>query len=167
MRRRLLLFSLALLALLAAGTAIRAGADASPPAVFDGLLGGSRTTSALAELAPPDLEPGEEFRLSEIGRDAHTSHHMVWIRDREQPHRHDHHDLVAVIVRGHGQMLLGREERPVGEGSVLYIPRGTRHAFRNQSGAPSLAYAIYTPAIDPNDRIPDPDEAAGVGSGRP
>jgi mannose-6-phosphate isomerase-like protein (cupin superfamily) len=125
----------------------------SPPAVLDALLPEGRITQTLAELAASEaLAPGEPFRLKELGRDAHSSHHLVWIRDREVPHRHDRHDLFVVVLHGYGHMLLGEEERPVGEGSVLYVPRGTPHAFRNASATPAAAYAVYVPAFDGEDR---------------
>jgi mannose-6-phosphate isomerase-like protein (cupin superfamily) len=78
----------------------------------------------------------------------------VWIVDREVPHRHDTHDLVVVMLRGYGTMRLGGETRPVGPSSILYVPRGTPHAFANESGEPALAYAVYTPAFDGVDRVP-------------
>jgi mannose-6-phosphate isomerase-like protein (cupin superfamily) len=124
-------------------------------AVLDALYGSERRTVALDALAGDDgLAPGEAFKVVELGRDAHTSHHLVWIRDREVSHRHDRHDLVVVMLRGHGAMRLGAEERAVGEGSILYVPRGTVHAFRNASPEPAAAYAVYTPAFDGTDRIP-------------
>ena len=52
-----------------------------------------------------------------------------------------------------GTERIGDEERPVGEGSVLYVPRGTVHAFRNTSGDVAFAYAIYVPAFDGRDRV--------------
>jgi mannose-6-phosphate isomerase-like protein (cupin superfamily) len=139
----------------AAAGLVAAEQVASPPAVVDAKFPGLRRTEALAALERSEtLAPDEEFRLREIGRDAHTSHHLVWIRDREQPHRHDRHDLVVVVLRGHGFMRLDAEERPVGEGSILYVPRGTPHAFRNASGDVAVAYAIYAPAFDAADRVP-------------
>jgi mannose-6-phosphate isomerase-like protein (cupin superfamily) len=60
----------------------------------------------------------------------------------------------VVILRGHGSMLLGDQERPVGLDSIVYVPRGTTHAFRNSSGEPAIAYAVYTPAFDGRDRTP-------------
>jgi mannose-6-phosphate isomerase-like protein (cupin superfamily) len=135
-------------------------AVADPPAVFDALLPSGRRTEELRSLgASTPLPAGEDFRITEIGRDAHTSHHLVWIRDRESPHRHDRHDLLVVVLRGHGGMMLGSEERPVGEGSILYVPRGTVHAFRNASGEPAFAYAVYVPAFDGQDRIPAQPES--------
>jgi mannose-6-phosphate isomerase-like protein (cupin superfamily) len=124
------------------------------PAMLDALFPDGRRTESLAALADTEtLADGESFRLRELGRDAHSSHHLVWIRDRETPHRHDRHDLFVVMLRGHGTMRLGSEERVVGSGSVLYVPRGTVHAFRNTSGEVAAAYAVYAPAFDGRDRV--------------
>jgi mannose-6-phosphate isomerase-like protein (cupin superfamily) len=128
-------------------------ARGAPPAVFDGLLPGRLNVPLETLASRAALAPGQAFRVVEIGRDAHTSHHVATIRDREVPHRHDRHDLVVVMVRGHGHMRMGDEERPIGEGSVLYVPRGTPHAFRNDSDAPAVAYAMYAPAFDGQDRV--------------
>ena len=42
--------------------------------------------------------------------------------------------------------------RPVGEGSVLSVSRGTLHAFRNAADAPAVASAVHAPAFDGEDR---------------
>lgn len=152
MSRRRNALSQAAAALLIA--AFAAAAHADPPAVLDaGFPDGRRTEPLASLLEGPALAPEENFRIQELGRDAHTSHHLVWIRDREVPHRHDRHDLFVVILRGQGTMRLGDEERPVGEGSILYVPRGTVHAFRNTSEEPAAAYAVYAPAFDGEDRV--------------
>ena len=145
------------LALIALGVPLLIGAEAEPPAVLDARFGEQRNTIALEALETRALlGPGENQRVVEIGRDAHTSHHVVSIRDRETPHRHDRHDLTVVILEGWGTMRLGDEERRVGKGSILYVPRGTVHAFRNLSDAPAVAYAVYSPAFDGKDRVPEP-----------
>ena len=128
--------------------------DAAPP-VLDALFPSGRETPELSELVRlAALPEGEDFRVVELGRDARTSHHAVAIRDREVPHRHDRHDLFVVLLRGHGAMQLGDEERPVGPGSLLYVPRGTPHAFRNATDLPAIAYAVYLPPFDGQDRVP-------------
>ena len=137
---------------LSASSCIGAARD-SPP-VLDALLPDGRDTRTLESiLESSPLPAGKEFQVTELGRDEHSSHHLVWIRTAEVPHRHDRHDLFVVILRGHGWMRLHDEERLVGEGSILYIPRGTLHAFRNTSDSPAAAYAVYTPAFDGADRV--------------
>jgi mannose-6-phosphate isomerase-like protein (cupin superfamily) len=151
----------ALVAVLFGGVA---AADGPPPAVFDALLGDDRRTESLASLAAAaPLTPDEDFRVVEVGRDAASSHHVVSIRHGETRHRHDRHDLLVVVLRGHGSMRLGEGVRPVGEGSILWIPRGTVHAFRNAAPEPAAAYAVYLPPFDGEDRV----EASGEGSEDP
>ncbi len=140
--------------LVLAAVALAASPETAKP-TLDVLLPSGRLTlplEALAEKYP--LAPGKDFQVFELGRDEHTSHHVVWIVDREVPHRHDTHDLVVVMLRGHGTMRIGDELRPIGERSILYGPRGTPHAFRNESRAPALAYAVYSPPFDGLDRVP-------------
>ena len=78
---------------------------------------------------------------------------MVSIRGAEVPHRHERHDLLVVLLKGFGSMRLADEVSTVGEGSILYIPRGTPHAFTNRSDAVAVAYAVYLPAFDGTDRV--------------
>lgn len=130
------------------------GRAESPQAVLDLMLGERDTIPLALLIRRAELAPGEESKVVEIGRDARSSHHVVGLRKGEQPHRHDHHDLVVVLLRGHGVMRLGDETRAVGTGSVLYVPRGTVHAFTNRSGAPATAYTLYTPPFNGTDRVP-------------
>lgn len=129
-------------------------ATRGPEPTVDALLGSERVRiplTALAERVP--LAAEQDFRVVEVGRDAATSHHLVAIRTAEVPHRHDRHDLFVLIARGHGTMRIGKAALPVGEGSLLYVPRGALHAFANESGAPAVAYAVYTPPFDGEDRV--------------
>ena len=130
------------------------GLAEGPEPVLDAFVGEERITVPLAELAQREtLPPGESFKVVELARDAHTSHHLVALRKGEEPHRHARHDLLVVMLRGHGSMLQGGEERAVGVGSILYVPRGHVHAFRNASAEPALAYVVYSPPFDGEDRI--------------
>jgi mannose-6-phosphate isomerase-like protein (cupin superfamily) len=139
-----------------AALAFFAAAPSAPPVpVLDALFPGGRITQSLdALLAEHPLAKDETFQVLEIGRDANSSQHLVWIVDGEQPHRHDTHDLFVVMLRGWGTMRIGAETRPLGPGSIVYVPHATPHAFTNLSGAPAAAYAIYFPPFDGKDRVP-------------
>lgn len=148
------------LAVPAAVLALACAADrpAAPTAVVDALFPEGRLTLALDELvARARLAPDEELRVVDLGRDAGSSHHLVSIRHAETPHRHDRHDLLVRLLRGHGTLQIGDERRPVGEGSILYVPRGAIHAFRNAASEPAVAYVVYLPAFDGQDRVPAGD----------
>jgi mannose-6-phosphate isomerase-like protein (cupin superfamily) len=133
----------------------------APPVVDLWLQGRRHTVPRDALVARARLAPDQDVRVVEIGRDAHTSHQVVGIRTGETPHRHERHDLVVVLLRGRGRMLLGDDTRPVGEGSVLYVPRGTVHAFTNEGPEPAFAHVIHAPPFDGRDRVPagDPSTA--------
>ena len=145
----------------------QAGAPTGPGLAPDNPATRRRRREGQPPLHPILRHPGRvvslrRLRLSSVtqgppcagmGRDAHASHHVVAIRRREQPHSHERHDLLVVLLRGYGSMLLGDEERPLGVGSILYVPRGTPHAFRNASAQPAVAYAVYVPAFDGRDRV--------------
>jgi mannose-6-phosphate isomerase-like protein (cupin superfamily) len=151
--RRALLGALSLASLLAIGAP-----ESPPPApTVDALIGTQRVRiplDALADHAP--LAPDENFRVVELGRDASTSHHVVAIRNAETPHRHERHDLLVLIARGHGSMRIGDAALPVSEGSLLYVPRGAVHAFANESTSPAVSYVIYSPPFDGKDRVEAP-----------
>lgn len=149
-RHRIVLAGIALAAIALAVSP----APGPAPATLDALFPSGRLTLPLDTLAAKyPLVAGKDFQVDEVGRDAHSSQHVVWIADREVPHRHDTHDLFVVMLRGYGTMRLGAESRPVGVGSILYVPRGTPHAFTNESGEPALAYAVYFPPFDGKDRV--------------
>lgn len=123
-------------------------------AVVDAVFPEGRTTAEIDSLiATIELAEDEDFRVVELGRTEHSSHHLVFVRDREMPHRHDLHDLFVVLLRGHGGQLQGDAERPVAEGSIIFIPRGGVHALRNAASEPAVLYAVFTPAFDGQDRV--------------
>ncbi len=147
-------------ALLAAlvGLGCHARSAAPPVASFDALFPEGRQTVPVEVLvARVALAPDQNVRVVDLGRDAGTSHHLVALRGAETPHRHDRHDLVVVMLRGHGSMRIGREERPLGEGSTIYVPRGTPHAFRNQAPEPAVSYVVYAPPYAGDDRVELPE----------
>jgi len=150
--RRAALAGLGVAALLAGAAGVHAH-DGPAPAL-DALLGGSRVSIPLAELAARvPLADGQDFRVEELGRSESTSHHVAAIRTAEPLHRHDQHDLLVVLVRGHGTQRIGDETRPVGEGSVIFVPRGVPHAFTNAGPEPAVAYVVYAPPFDGKDRV--------------
>jgi mannose-6-phosphate isomerase-like protein (cupin superfamily) len=134
-----------------------APAEDARPALLDALYPTGRATVELNLLATRvRLAPGEDTRVIELARDKGTSQHLVAIRKAEVPHRHDRHDLLVVMLRGYGSMSINGQPKPVGEGSILYVPRGAMHAFRNESPEPAVAFAVYTPAFDGKDRVEAP-----------
>ena len=86
-----------------------------------------------------DDQPGRMLAAAPHGQDpAHLlAPELLWTE-----HAHPEADLLVVVLRGHGAMRIGDEERPVGPGSILWVPRGVQHAFRNAAPEPAAAYAV-------------------------
>ena len=84
---------------------------------------------------------------------------ITWVegdRDSEQAvHAHEANEQVYVIVRGHGVMKVGDDEREVWPGTLVYVPPGTGHAIRC-TGEESLAYVSAT-----SPPFPLPPEGSG------
>jgi mannose-6-phosphate isomerase-like protein (cupin superfamily) len=129
-------------------------ATSTQPAMLDALLASDRITRPLAELAAGvPLGASENFKIVEVGRDDHTSQHVVALRGREPLHRHDQHDLLVVVLAGEGKMLIGDSERAIGTQSIVYVPRGTVHSMHNTAPAPLTGYAVFIPPFDGKDRV--------------
>lgn len=74
---------------------------------------------------------------------------------RHALHRHKNAEEVLLVLKGHGNSIVGEDVLPMGPGDVCYIPEGMPHSFHNVSpdeeceiifvygGAPNLAKAGY------------------------
>jgi len=70
-------------------------------------------------------------------------------------HKHRNAEEIILVLKGHGDSVVGEETLPMGPGDVCYIPPGVPHGFKNLSanepceivfiygGAPSLEKAGY------------------------
>ena len=117
--------------------------------------GGAEHASLMALAEDFEVPPGENIVVRELGRDSHVSHHMVAVRDREAPHRHDHSAMTVVVLKGRGRMMIEGEERPIGAGSIIYVPPATVHAYINaKGGALAIAYVMFSPPLRAGDRAP-------------
>jgi len=62
------------------------------------------------------------------------------------PHIHYQEDETFVVLEG--ELILEADERtlPAPIGTVLHVPKGVRHGFRNVGGTPARMLFLYTPA---------------------
>jgi len=129
---------------------MRTGESAGNPAgdfLFPGLMRFSM--SSLEELLRAHLlGEDEDVRLTEVFRaDSSLALSLFQLRGEEYPHYHLRSDLWVYIWRGRGQIALASEERDYGPGQFIQIPAGTLHAFRNISGAPTVALIWQRPPM--------------------
>lgn len=62
------------------------------------------------------------------------------------PHVHPHADEAFFILSGELEFLDGQETFRAGEGDFVFIPRGTRHRFRNVGTHVSRLLFFFTPS---------------------
>ncbi|MFN2470878.1 MAG: cupin domain-containing protein [Gaiellaceae bacterium] len=63
------------------------------------------------------------------------------------PHRHLAEDELFTITGGSISVTAGDETRPVTAGQSVFVPRGTRHLYRNEGLKPASMIAGYAPAV--------------------
>jgi quercetin dioxygenase-like cupin family protein len=62
------------------------------------------------------------------------------------PHVHNREDEAIYLVSGELVVTLGDEQVSVVPGTLIHIPRGTRHTHENSGASPALMLSIYCPA---------------------
>jgi quercetin dioxygenase-like cupin family protein len=62
------------------------------------------------------------------------------------PHRHLAENELSTITEGSISFTAGDETRSVSAGQSIFVPRGTRHLYRNEKTKPASMIAVYTPA---------------------
>ncbi|GAA0915255.1 cupin domain-containing protein [Streptomyces thermoalcalitolerans] len=62
------------------------------------------------------------------------------------PHIHSKEDEAFYVLTGEFEFLNGNQRFTAGPGDFIYIPKGTRHAFRNVAREPARLLVFYTPA---------------------
>lgn len=58
------------------------------------------------------------------------------------PHVHREHDEIFYILEGTFSFVIGNTTQMAGTGTVVWVPRGTRHGFQVQPGSRALLVTI-------------------------
>jgi len=87
------------------------------------------------------------YMLLAKGQFGTTNLSVTWVEcppGSEQPlHQHEAQEQVYVIIRGRGVLIVGDEQREVSEGTLISVPKRTRHAIRTASEE-RMAYVSAT-----------------------
>jgi quercetin dioxygenase-like cupin family protein len=120
----------------------------------DGKVAGKYDAKQLEQLLEQNKPaPNENIKVVPLFRNARSSNVLVQVRDREPLHRHIDSDITVFMLRGEGDMRLGKETRSVRAGDVIHIERGAIHAYINRGPEPAAALVVYSPAPGPKDRV--------------
>jgi quercetin dioxygenase-like cupin family protein len=79
------------------------------------------------------------------------------------PHVHPHADEAFFILSGELEFLNGQETFRAGEGDFVFVPRGTRHRFRNVGLHVSRLLFLFTPSTGMEDFFTAIGEPARAG----
>lgn len=98
--------------------------------------------------------------LRNLRRSPEASFHLLRVAGKEpQSYVYQKSDLVLFVVSGKLEITMGRDKVVAAAGDVVEIMRGTPMQTANVSGGDaSVAYLVFTPALDPTDRVPVPEE---------
>jgi quercetin dioxygenase-like cupin family protein len=61
-------------------------------------------------------------------------------------HTHDAEDEAWYLIEGALRFRIGDEESEATQGSFVFVPRGTPHAFRNETDSESRILVLFTPS---------------------
>jgi quercetin dioxygenase-like cupin family protein len=95
----------------------------------------------------PDL--AGELRYFEVAAGGHTT---------LERHQHVH---AVLILRGHGQALVGHDVVTYGPNDLITVPPMTWHQFRAASDGP-MGFLCMVDAVRDKPQLPTPDEVADL-----
>ncbi len=96
----------------------------------------------------------ENIQVIPLQSDSLASSFVIFIRKEVPAHYHAEHSEHVVILEGEGTMLLGDSTFRVKKGDMIFIPKGTVHAFVTTSSFPAKVLSIQAPRFTGKDRIP-------------
>ena len=105
-------------------------------------------------VAENPLGANENIKITTLGQGESVSHHIVQIRDRENPHIHKTHDGTVVMMKGRGYLMMKNRRIELSVSDVVYIPRGVVHHYVNTGAEPTVAFVTFSPPFDGKDTIP-------------
>jgi quercetin dioxygenase-like cupin family protein len=94
------------------------------------------------------------IRADQIGRTEGASYHIVQVHGSEKPHRHETHDLIVFVLRGHGVLTRPAGTTPLRQGDTAVVPRGEPHWFASEGAFPAVSLVVFAPPLDAPDAVP-------------
>ena len=127
----------------------------APAARFHLQYGGELRQSDVEKIvAENPLGANENIKITTLGQGESVSHHVIQVRDRENPHIHKTHDGTVVMMKGRGYLMMENRRIELSVSDVVYIPRGVVHHYVNTGSEPTVAFVTFSPPFDGKDTIP-------------
>lgn len=101
------------------------------------------------------LKPSKEFDnilVEPLNSDKHSSSYVIWVKDKVRLHKHAVHSEHVYVLKGKGEMRLGKKVVEVKKGDVIFIPEGTPHSVKVKGGTMKVI-SVQSPEFKGKDRI--------------
>jgi mannose-6-phosphate isomerase-like protein (cupin superfamily) len=85
--------------------------------------------------------------------DSLASSFCILIKKEVKLHKHLTHSEHVVVLEGEGKMTLGDKTFYIQKGDLVFIPKNTAHAVKNEGTVPLKVYSIQSPSFDGKDRV--------------
>ncbi|MFB6346027.1 MAG: cupin domain-containing protein [bacterium] len=112
-----------------------------------------RTVNPEAVFSSEDFRTAENITAESIAENKGHQVVLAQIKDREQFHVHDRHDLLVMLKDGEGFLRTKTQTVQVKPGDWAIVPRGVPHQFVTTSEKPARAVVVRTPPVK-KDRRP-------------
>jgi mannose-6-phosphate isomerase-like protein (cupin superfamily) len=107
-------------------------------------------------------EKTRDFAMRNLRRSDEASFHLLRVAKQRKATVHERSDLVMAVISGRLRVTVDREVIEMVSGDVIEIPRDTPYALTNQAVSASVAYLVYTKALDPADSKPAQTQSKGA-----
>lgn len=101
------------------------------------------------------MKPAKEFdniHVEKLHTDKNSSSFVIWVKERVRLHKHAVHSEHVYVLKGKGEMRLGKQVIEVKKGDVIFIPEGKPHAVRVTGGTMKVL-SVQSPEFKGKDRI--------------
>ena len=99
------------------------------------------------------IKPEEKWKTSKLFENDDSTVTLLQINSSLLPHYHKNSSETLYIIFGRGMLRVGDDTMEIVQGDCVHIPKKMEHYFRNIGSATVVALSIFTPVLDPKDRI--------------
>lgn len=99
------------------------------------------------------LKPNEAIEVQTITQDSLACTFIIWIDSQVKGHFHQAHTEHVYVLEGEGIMTLGKDQKQIKSGDLIFIPKGMVHAVEVTSEESMKVLSIQSPLFLGKDRV--------------
>lgn len=98
-------------------------------------------------------EPYENIRVQRIAGDSLSTQFVIWVKDTVRTHQHRKHSESIYVLEGDARFYIENEQKTIGAGDFLFIPKGSWHSVKVTSEHPLKVISTQSPEFTGADRV--------------